>query len=195
MIFSFISQNWIEITAVIFAILYLALAVKQNILCWVAGIISAVLYFFIMRKAGLYMEANLQIYYVVMGFYGWSQWRKSASNQKIFVVNTWSKSQHLVSISIILVLSLLSGLVLKSYTDAALPFFDALVTWGAVVATYMVAKQLLENWIYWLVIDSISIVLFIARDLWLTAFLFLVYIVIIYFGYQSWSKIRNNIHA
>jgi nicotinamide mononucleotide transporter len=195
MIFSFISQNWIEITAVIFAILYLALAVKQNILCWVAGIISAVLYFFIMRKAGLYMEANLQIYYVVMGFYGWSQWSKSASNQKIFVVNTWSKSQHLVAISIILVLSLLSGLVLKSYTDAALPFFDALVTWGAVVATYMVAKQLLENWIYWLVIDSISIVLFIARDLWLTAFLFLVYIVIIYFGYQSWSKIRNNIHA
>ena len=195
MIFSFISQNWIEITAVIFAILYLALAVKQNILCWVAGIISAVLYFFIMRKAGLYMEANLQIYYVVMGFYGWSQWRKSASNQKIFVVNTWSKSQHLVSISIILVLSLLSGLVLKLYTDAALPFFDALVTWGAVVATYMVAKQLLENWIYWLVIDSISIILFIARDLWLTAFLFLVYIVIIYFGYQSWSKIRNNIHA
>jgi len=53
----------------------------------------------------------------------------------------------------------------------------------------------LENWIYWLVIDSISIILFIARDLWLTAFLFLVYIVIIYFGYQSWSKIRNNIHA
>jgi len=195
MIFSFISQNWIEITAVIFAILYLALAVKQNILCWVAGIISAVLYFFIMHKAGLYMEANLQIYYVVMGFYGWSQWRKSASNQKFFVVNTWSKSQHLVAISIILVLSLLSGLVLKLYTDAALPFFDALVTWGAVVATYMVAKQLLENWIYWLVIDSISIILFIARDLWLTAFLFLVYIVIIYFGYQSWSKIRNNIHA
>jgi len=195
MISSFISQNWMELTAVIFAILYLVLAVKQNILCWIAGIISAVLFFFIMRTAGLYMEANLQIYYVAMSFYGWSQWSKSARNQKIFVVNTWSKSQHLIAISIILILSLLSGLVLQTYTDAALPFFDALVTWGAVVATYMVAKQLLENWIYWLVIDSISIVLFIARDLWLTAFLFLVYIVIIYFGYQSWSKIRNNIHA
>ena len=148
-----------------------------------------------MRKAGLYMEANLQIYYVVMSIYGWSQWSQSASNQKFFVVNTWGKSQHLVAISMILVLSLLSGLVLKSYTDAALPFFDALVAWGAVVATYMVAKKLLENWIYWLVIDSISIVLFISRDLWLTAFLFLVYIVIIYFGYQSWSKLRNNTHA
>ena len=195
MIFNFISQNWMEVTAVILAILYLVLAVKQNILCWVAGIISAVLYFFIMRSAGLYMEANLQIYYVVMGFYGWSQWRERARNHNNFVVNTWSKSQHLIAISIILVLSLFSGLVLKLYTDATMPFLDALVTWGAVVATYMVAKKLLENWIYWFVIDSISIFLFIVRDLWLTAFLFLLYIVIIYFGYQSWKKIRNEINA
>ena len=55
MISNFIVQNWLESTAVIFAILYLILAVKQNILCWTAGIISSVLYFFIMQKAGLYM--------------------------------------------------------------------------------------------------------------------------------------------
>ena len=92
-------------------------------------------------------------------------------------------------------LSLLSGTLLRSFTDAALPFLDALVTWGAVVATYMVAKKLLENWIYWLVIDSISILLFISRDLWLTACLFGIYIVIIIFGFRLWSKALKENNA
>jgi nicotinamide mononucleotide transporter len=70
-----------------------------------------------------------------------------------------------------------------------------LVTWGAVVATYMVAKKLLENWIYWLVIDSISIVLFISRDLWPTAFLFTIYIVIIIIGYRSWRATLQGKNA
>ena len=195
MIFNFLVQNWQEITAVIFAILYLILAVKQNILCWTAGIISSVLYFLIMQKAGLYMEAYLQVFYVVMAIYGWSQWRMSNASNPNFIVNTWSKSQHMIAILIILTLSLLSGFLLERYTDAALPFLDALVSWGAVVATYMVAKKLLENWIYWFVIDVTSIFLFIERGLWLTAILFMIYIIIIYFGYQSWSKIKNELNG
>ena len=192
MISNFIIQNWLEITAVIFAILYLILAVKQNILCWIAGIISSVLYFFIMQKAGLYMEAYLQVFYVVMGIYGWSQWSASNASNPSFIVNTWSKYQHMIAISSILALSLLSGFLLERYTDAALPFLDALVSWGAVVATYMVAKKLLENWIYWFVIDATSIFLFIERGLWLSAVLFATYLVIIFFGYQSWNKVRGG---
>ena len=192
MISNFHVQNWLESTAVIFAILYLILAVKQNILCWTAGIISSVLYFFIMQKAGLYMEAYLQVFYVVMGIYGWSQWSASNASNPSFIVNTWSKYQHMIAISIILALSLLSGFLLERYTDAALPFLDALVSWGAVVATYMVAKKLLENWIYWFVIDATSIFLFIERGLWLSAVLFATYLVIIFFGYQSWNKVRGG---
>jgi nicotinamide mononucleotide transporter len=192
MISNFIVQNWLESTAVIFAILYLILAVKQNILCWTAGIISSILYFFIMQTAGLYMEACLQVFYVAMGIYGWSQWRVSDAKHSSFVVNTWSKYEHVSAISIILALSLLSGCLLERFTDAALPFLDALVAWGAVVATYMVAKKLLENWIYWFVIDATSIFLFIERGLWLSAILFATYLVIIFFGYQSWNKVREG---
>ena len=194
MIFNYIFQNWIEITAVILAVFYLILAVRQNILCWICGIISSVLYFFIMHSASLYMEAYLQIFYIFMGFYGWSQWRINTSNTSNFVVNTWNKSQHLFATSMVLMLSIISATMLRFFTDAALPFLDALVTWGAVVATYMVAKKLLENWIYWLVIDSISIFLFISRDLFPTAFLFGIYIIIIIYGYRSWSKkfLENN---
>jgi len=192
MISSFIAQNWIEITAMIFAILYLVLAVKQNILCWIAGIISSAFYFFIFHSSGLYMEAYLQIFYVSIGFYGWSQWKSEDDQSTNFIVNIWSKPQHLAAISMILVFSLVSGWLLESYTNAALPFLDALVTWGAVVATYMVAKKVLENWIYWFVIDTISIFLFVARDLWITALLFMIYIVIILFGYRSWKKVHNE---
>jgi nicotinamide mononucleotide transporter len=176
----------------IFAILYLVLAVKQNILCWIAGIISSAFYFFIFHSSGLYMEAYLQIFYVSIGFYGWSQWKSEDDQSTNFIVNIWSKPQHLAAISMILVFSLVSGWLLESYTNAALPFLDALVTWGAVVATYMVAKKVLENWIYWFVIDTISIFLFVARDLWITALLFMIYIVIILFGYRSWKKVHNE---
>ena len=188
MISNYIAENWFEITAVIFAILYLVLAVKQNILCWICGIISSILYFFILRSVDLYMEAYLQIFYVFMGFYGWHQWKIGVSGSGSFLVNTWNKFQHFYAISMIFILSYISAILLRTFTDAALPFFDALVTWGSVVATYMVAKKLLENWIYWLVIDSISILLFISRDLLPTALLFGIYIIIIIFGYLAWSK-------
>ena len=195
MIFDYFLKNWLEISAVVFAILYLLLAVQQNILCWIAGIISSVKYFFIMQSADLYMEAYLQIFYVIMGLYGWSQWKKGNQSSKTFIVKTWNKFQHLYAISTILILSVFSGFLLKSHTNAAFPFFDAFVTWGAVVATYMVAKKLLENWIYWLVIDSISILLFISRGLIPTALLFGFYIVIIFFGYQKWRKTLQKNHA
>ena len=192
MIFDYFQNHSLELIAVLLAILYLLLAVRQNILCWPAGIISSVLYFFIMNSAGLYMEAYLQIFYIFMGFYGWSQWKKVTNNS--FVVNTWSGLKHFYTISFVLVLSFSSGLFMHSFTDAALPFIDAFVTWGAIIATYMVAKKLIENWIYWFVIDSISILLFISRGLIPTAFLFGIYIVIIFFGYKSWKKIleKNN---
>ena len=128
MISNFIVQNWLEITAVIFAILYLILAVKQNILCWIAGIISSVLYFFIMQKAGLYMEAYLQVFYVVMGIYGWSQWSASNASNPSFIVNTWSKYQHMIAISIILALSLYLGF---SWKDTQMQLYLFWMLWLA----------------------------------------------------------------
>ena len=179
-----------EGTAVILAVLYLLLAVRQHILCWLCWIISSCLYLYVMYEAGLYMESMLQIFYIIMGFYGWSQWNKSG-DQESFQVNRWSRLNHLIAIAVILMLTFASGQVLELYTEAAMPFIDALTTWGAVVTTYMVAKKLLENWIYWFVIDSISIYLFVSRELYFTAFLFLVYLFIIVIGYRSWREMET----
>ena len=192
MIFDLFDQYWIEFLAVVSAIVYLLLAVRQDIRCWFAAILSSFLYFFIMFSAGLYMEAGLQIFYILMAVYGWSQWREESTANIKLSVKTWKPINHLFSISLILLLAYASGIILEKFTNAVFPFIDALTTWGAIVATYMVAKKLLENWIYWFVIDSISIFLFMSRGLVLTSILFFIYLIIIYFGYKSWARIKDN---
>jgi nicotinamide mononucleotide transporter len=195
MISNFVHADWIEPAAVILAITYLLLAIKQNINCWFAAFFSSLLYFFVMYSAGLYMEAGLQIFYCIMAVYGWTQWRVSLPDNKKFLVKTWNRDQHIKTISLIFLLASASGWALEKFTNAALPFIDSLTTWGAIVTTYMVAKRLLENWMYWFVIDTISVFLFYSRGLFLTSILFFVYLIIIYFGYKSWTEMKDEIDA
>jgi nicotinamide mononucleotide transporter len=195
MISNLVHADWIEPAAVVLAIAYLLLAIKQNISCWFAAFFSSLLYFFVMYSAGLYMEAGLQIFYCVMAVYGWTQWRASLPDNKKFLVKTWNRNQHIKAISLIFLLAFVSGWALEKFTNAALPFIDSLTTWGAIVTTYMVAKRLLENWIYWFVIDTISVFLFYSRGLFLTSILFFVYLIIIYFGYKSWTEIKDEFDA
>ena len=178
----------IEIIAVISAILYLLLAAKEDLKCWYAAIISSSLYFYIMYDAGLIMEAYLQIFYIVMAIYGWFKWTKSIQINSNNRIRTWSNMKHFITITSVVILALITGFILKKYTNAAVPFLDAFTSWGAIITTYMVAQKILENWIYWFVIDSISIYIFLSRELYLTALLFFIYLIIICFGYASWRK-------
>jgi len=178
----------LESIAVISAILYLILAAKENVKCWYAAIFSSMLYIYIMYQADLIMESFLQIFYVVIAIYGWLHWNNLINKNSTLRIRKWKKINHLYSLFSVTILAILSGILLEKYTKAALPFLDAFTTWGAIITTYMVAKKIIENWIYWFVIDSISIYLFISRELYLTAFLFLIYLLIIIFGYKSWRK-------
>ena len=184
----------IESLAVIFAIIYLILAAKEDVKCWYAAIISSILYIYIMYDADLIMESMLQIFYVLMAVYGWLQWNNIVDKKIKLKIKSWRKINHIYAILLIIVLSIISGMLLQKYTEAALPFMDAFTTWGAIISTYMVAKKILENWIYWFVIDSISIYLYVSRELYLTAILFLIYLIIIFFGYKSWKKKLNSIN-
>ena len=182
----------LESLAVVTAIMYLILAAKEDVRCWYAALISSILYFYIMLQAGLLMEGGLQIFYVFMAVYGWMQWKDTNNKTPSLKISSWNKTTHLIIISFVITLSLISGIFLEKFTNAALPFLDALTTWGAIASTYMVAKKVIENWFYWFVIDSISIYLFISRELFLTAFLFLIYLVIIIYGYRSWKKLLKK---
>jgi nicotinamide mononucleotide transporter len=183
-----------EITAVVFAVLYLALAIKQNILCWAAWTLSSGLYIFIMYAASLYMQSLLQIFFLCMGIYGWYQWLNRNSSKEELLVSTWQPTKHVSAVILIFVLAYVSSFLLGKYTSAAMSFLDSLTTWGAVVTTYMVAKKILENWAYWFVIDSISIYLFFSRELYFSVVLMLIYLVMIVIGYRAWkqSQVRIN---
>ena len=85
-----------------------------------------------------------------------------------------------------LLLVAISSQLMTRYSDAALPYLDSFTTWGAVVTTFMVARKVLENWLYWFVIDVVSIFMFLQRDLYFTAALFAGYLVMIVIGYRSW---------
>jgi len=182
----------IESIAVLTAILYLVLAAKEDVRCWYAALISSCLYIYIMFQAGLYMETLLQIFYVLMAVYGWLHWKNIINGKRNLRIKSWNNLNHVYAVISVIILAILSGIVLEEYTQAALPFIDAFTTWGAIVTTYMVAKKILENWIYWFVIDSISIYLYTSRGLYLTAFLFVIYLVIIVFGYRSWKRTLNQ---
>lgn len=182
----FTRLQWWEILAVVLAVLYLVLAIRQNIWCWAAAAISTLLYLFIMYQAKLYMESALQLFYLAMAAYGWQQWRGGGDDGAELKVSTWPLRYHLLAISSVMLLVFVSGELLTRYSNAALPFWDSLTTWGAVVATFMVTRKILENWIYWFVIDAVSIALYINRDLYFTSLLFAAYLVMIVIGYRSW---------
>lgn len=178
------SSSVIELLAVILAISYLLLAVKQQIWCWPAAFLSSLIYLYVFFEVQLYMESILQVYYAGMAIYGWQQWQKK-ENDQIKPIRTWPLRQHLISLGLILAGTYIAGRLLVQ-TDARLPYIDAFTTVASILTTYMVTQKILENWIYWLVIDLVSIFLYLDRALYFTALLFCIYIVIIGFGWLQW---------
>ena len=188
MIFNFLTENWFEIVAALLAIAYLLLAMRQDARCWIAWIISSLMYLFVMCSAGLYMEAGLQIFYLLMGFYGLYQWQYKLANNETLKIKVWPITTHMMCLTALFLVVITSGNILSNNTDAASPYIDAFTTWGAIIASYMVAKKILENWIYWFVIDFVSVFLFVSRELYPTALLFCLYLVLVIIGYRSWKN-------
>lgn len=167
------------------AILYLWLVIRQHVGCWAAGIASTLIYGVLFLRAALYAAALLQLFYVAVAVYGWWQWSRPA---RPLVVSRWPLRRQLQAALLVVVAGLVHGTLLARFTDAALPFVDALLAWAAVCATWMVARKLLENWLWWFAIDSLSIWLYAQRGLWLTVLLFMAYLLLIIRGYASWRR-------
>jgi nicotinamide mononucleotide transporter len=185
---SLVQMSGWELLAVLLALAYLVLAARENILCWYCALISTAIYVTLFWDVSLFMESALNIYYMVMAIYGWYQWRYGGSLHHGIAIRRLAVNRHLAIIAGILFVSGISGYLLTGFTTAAWPYVDSFTTWSSVVTTYMVARKILENWLYWFVIDSISIPLYIDRGLYLTALLFVIYLVIVFFGYMSWRR-------
>ena len=181
-----------ETLAVVLAVAYIVLAIRENRWCWPAGIGSSLLYLPVFYDAALYMEAGLQLFYVAMAVYGWWAWRPAqregapGDGSAVLAIHRWPPRWHGAAVAAVAVLSLTSGWVLDRYTPAAAPYLDSFVTWSAVLTTWMVARKVLENWRYWFVIDGVTLGLALQRGLNLTAALFALYLALAVVGWRAW---------
>jgi nicotinamide mononucleotide transporter len=197
-LFAGLSSAWaatsdIEVVAVVFGLFYIVLAAKENIWCWPAGFIGTGASIYLFWDGSLYMESALNVYYLLMAVFGWWQWQYGSRQKSTLAIRSLVATEHILIISLILALTLISGYLLSTKTDAALPYLDSFTTWSAVITTWMVARKILENWLYWIVINCASIYLYIDRGFLLYAILFSLYVVIAVFGYQQWRY--NHGHA
>ncbi len=178
----------IEILSVIFSLLYLFLLMKENIWCWLFGILSSALSIYLFIDAKLYAEAILYLYYVGIGFYGWYIWRSASTNGTALAISRYSAKTHLFLLSIGVALSLSLGYFFSTQTDAEHSYIDSHTTIFSFIASYLEAHKILGGWLYWIVINAVSVILYFERGLQIYAALMVVYFGLSVVAYFSWRK-------
>lgn len=177
-----------ELIAVLTGLGFLLLAVRENPWCWVSGGISVSIFLGLFWQAELYMQSLLQLYYLGMSVYGWRHWRHGKSGGDTADIVRFSAREHLLALTVVGALGLTTGLVVDRQTAATLPYLDSFTTWGSVVTTWMAARKVLENWLYWIVIDTAAIALYSASALYLTTGLFVIYLLLAVVGLLKWRR-------
>ena len=177
-----------ESLAVVFAIAYLLLAIRQSILCWYAAAISVLLFMVVLWQKRLLMDSALQIYYLVMAGYGWWCWRQPKTSTSSVTIQQWPFWRHILILALVSAVSLPVGWAMANWTEAKLPYLDTWTTLASIITTWMVVRKLLESWLYWVLIDSISIYLYWDRELYQTMVLFIGYVILAVFGWYTWNK-------
>ena len=181
------ATDLLEQVAVLCALLNVVLISFKSQWGWLFATISSAIYIFICYFGKLYLETGLQVFYVAMAIYGWYEW-SDAEDETNQGIKQWSSKTHMYLICGSLVLTVITGMVFDVYTDQANPYLDAFTTVFSLSATYMVTKKILENWLYWIVIDLVATLLYVNRGLELTGILYLLYTVIAVFGFFNWKK-------
>jgi len=176
-----------EWVAVAFALGYVVLAIRQNALCWASSIVSSGIFLVLFARQGLLMQACLQAFYIAMGFYGGWAWRRGGEGAKPELpVSRWPLRWHLAALAVICVVSAANGRIMAGESGGLVPYVDALTAWTSFFGTVLLARKVLENWLYWIVIDLVSAGLYFSQDLHATAVLFVVYSAMATRGYRQW---------
>ncbi len=184
-----LAQSKLEGLAMLLGLAYLVFIIRENILAWPCAFFSTAIYIFVFWDAALLMESALNVYYLAMAVYGFWLWtRKQHNTHSDTPIIRWPARYHACAVTGVLFMSFISGYFLSENSKAVWPYLDSFTTWGAVFTTYLVATKVFENWYYWLVIDAIALFLYIDRELYPTALLMSVYLVMIGIGIIKWKK-------
>ncbi|PIQ63778.1 MAG: aminotransferase [Bacteroidetes bacterium CG12_big_fil_rev_8_21_14_0_65_60_17] len=182
-------MEWIAVAAGIVAVY---LATRQHVATWPIGLVSVALYVYIFLDAKLYSDMILHVFYVGVQLYGWWTWRggtaRGGAGRRVLPVSNLARRPLLALITGTLLGSILWGWAMNTWTDAALPWADAFTTVASFVAQFLMAHKKIEHWIFWIVIDTVAVAVYILRDLHLTAGLYAVYLVLAVIGYRAWRR-------
>ena len=185
-----ITQNYIELLGLVFGLLYIVFSIKENIWCWPVGFITSALYIYVFFNTKFYADMGLQVYYLLVSVYGWYHWMfgsKSRKQDDLKVSRTKARIAIYLSLAFIILFVLISY-ILVNFTDSEVPYWDAFTTAASFVATWMLARKLIEHWIIWVVVDTVSLGLYIYKGLYPTVILFAVYTLLAILGYVAWKK-------
>jgi nicotinamide mononucleotide transporter len=177
----------IEIVAAVIGAIGVYLAVRQNIWSWPIGIAGVALYVIVYYRARLYAAMGLQVVFIIISLYGWYQWLYGGPGQTTLLV-TRAKRHHYIILAVLGVAGAwLTGLLLGRHTDASLPWLDSAATSTSLVAQWMMTRKLLESWIVWVTVDLVYIGMFIYKELYPTAVLYVVFTILAAWGYFQWK--------
>ena len=194
-------MNYLEIIGTAVGLIYLWLEYKASIWLWVANVVMPAIYVMVYYEAGLYADFGINIYYLIISFYGiyyWWKGRKQSRTEQTkkreeelpithTPMQTW-KQLVIVSIALLVVIAF----ILIQYTDSTVPWMDSLTTALSIVAMWMLARKYVEQWLVWIVVDALSAGLYIYKELYFTAGLYALYTLIAYFGYKEWIRLMNK---
>ncbi len=185
-----LSGNYIELLGAILGVVYIFFSIRQSILTWPVGLLTSVLYVWVFFDSKLYADMGLQMYYVAISIYGWYEWLHGdqQTHARSIAISRLSGKLGIILAVVSLAIFMLIWFILKNYTDSSVPVADSLATSLSIVATWMLARKILEHWLVWIFVDAFSIGLFWYKDLLPTVFLFVVYTVMALMGYREWKK-------
>lgn len=178
--------SFAEWVAVVLALAYVLLAIRQSRWCWPAAAVSAAIYLVLFARGGLPMQAALQAFYIAMAAYGWYSWRTDGGEVARLRVTRRPVVWHLIALAVVAAVAVVNARWLRGAAGPLVSHADAFVAWGSVLATWMVARKILENWLYWILFDLVAAALYFAQGFHATAGLFLLYVVLAIRGYLEW---------
>ncbi len=184
-----IIDNYIEIIGAVLGVLFLFFEIRQSAWLWPTGILTSLFYIYIFYVAKFYADMGLQVYYVLVSVYGWYYWLKGkGSDEKSLPVVHLSKTLGVNLVWITLLIYASIAYVLVSFTDSPLPYWDAFTTALSITATWMLARKILEQWWLWIVVNVVSLGLYVYKGLYPTVVLFAFYSVLAFVGYRQWRR-------
>jgi len=178
----------LELIAVLITLVAVYLTTRQVVWCWPLGMVSVALYAAVFFDARLYADMGLQGLYFALAAYGWWAWLHGGDDHGELVVTRTPERNRVVLLVAAAVGGVLLGQLLNRFTDASLPFMDSLLTSFSIAAQWMQTRKLLENWLVWLAVDVLYVGMFLYKELFLTAGLYAVFLVLAGMGYVEWRR-------